>query len=73
MDDTDDLIPLRLVVPSEFRPDARASRASRVATHAYRDSQTDVSDGIAATDIIDMPRRRRPSTARRPPARSRAG
>lgn len=49
--DTDDLIPLRLAVPSEFRPDARDERRS---SHAYRDSRTDVSDGIAATDVIDL-------------------
>ncbi len=64
MADTDDLIPMRLVVPSRFRPDApeerrsSASRGARNATHAYRDSNTDVSDGVAATDIIDMRARR---------------
>ena len=63
MHDTDDLIPLRLAVPSKFRPDARdeAGRAlarARNATHAYRDSNTDVSNGVAATDIIDMSARR---------------
>ena len=64
MADTDDLIPLRLAVPSKFRPDPRAerrsssSRGARNATHAYRDSNTDVSDGVAATDIIDMSARR---------------
>jgi len=52
MADTDDLIPLRLVVPSQFRPDARderrssTSRSARNATHAYRDSRTDVSGGF---------------------------
>jgi murein DD-endopeptidase MepM/ murein hydrolase activator NlpD len=55
MHDTDDLIPLRLVVPSKFRPDARDERRS---AHAYRDSRTDVSNGVAATDIIDMSARR---------------
>jgi hypothetical protein len=55
MHDTDDLVPLRLAVPSEFRPDARAERRSR---YAYRDSRTDVSDGVAATDIIDISGRR---------------
>ena len=49
--DTDDLIPLRLAVPSQFRPDAREERR---ASHAYRDSHTDVSDGVAATDVIDI-------------------
>lgn len=50
--DTDDLTPLRLVVPTEFRPEPRADR--RVATRAYRDSHTDMSDGSAKTDVIDM-------------------
>ena len=52
--DTDDLTPVRLAVPSEFRP----ARDERRSTHAYRDSKTDVSDGVAATDIIDMAGRR---------------
>jgi peptidase M23-like protein len=62
--DTDDLIPLRLAVPSQFRPDVReerpssASRRARNSTHAYRDSHTDVSDGVAATDVIDIGTRR---------------
>ena len=55
MHDTDDLIPLRLAVPTKFRPEARDERRSE---HAYRDSRTDVSDGVAATDIIDMTARR---------------
>jgi len=49
--DTDDLIPLGLAVPSQFRPDAREERRS---ARAYRDSNTDTSDGAGATDIIDM-------------------
>ena len=49
--DTDDLRPLRLV-PAQFR--AAPVDAQRSATRAYRDSHTDVSDGTAATDIIDM-------------------
>lgn len=49
--DTDDLVPLRLEVPTQFRTQPREQRA---ATHAYRDSHTDVSDGTAATDVIDM-------------------
>jgi hypothetical protein len=53
--DTDDLMPLRLAVPSEFRPDPRAERR---ASHAYRDSYTDTSNGVAATDIIDISGRR---------------
>jgi murein DD-endopeptidase MepM/ murein hydrolase activator NlpD len=53
--DTDDLIPLRLAVPSKFRPDPREERR---ALHAYRDSHTDTSDGVAATDIIDISGRR---------------
>ena len=55
MADSDDLIPMRLVVPSKFRLDAREERRS---SHAYRDSRTDVSNGMAATDIIDMTARR---------------
>jgi murein DD-endopeptidase MepM/ murein hydrolase activator NlpD len=53
--DTDDLIPLRLAVPSEFLADPRDEQRS---SHAYRDSHTDVSDGVAATDIIDISGRR---------------
>ncbi|MGE2713958.1 M23 family metallopeptidase [Mycolicibacterium litorale] len=55
--DTDDLIPLRLAVPAQFRAandGADTPRRSR----AYRDSHTDVSDGTAATDIIDLRGRR---------------
>ena len=37
---------------------ATSSRGARNTTHAYRDSNTDVSDGVAATDIIDMSARR---------------
>ena len=53
--DTDDLIPMRLAVPSEFRP--RAGQERR-ASRAYRDSHTDVSDGMDHTDVIDMSGRR---------------
>jgi murein DD-endopeptidase MepM/ murein hydrolase activator NlpD len=42
-------------VPSEFRPNPREERRSK---HAYRDSHTDVSDGVAATDVIDISGRR---------------
>ncbi|TFV61115.1 M23 family metallopeptidase [Mycobacterium sp. PS03-16] len=65
--DTDDLIPLRLAVPAQFRADGDATRgagtpsaASRGAraSRAYRDSNTDVSDGTAATDIINIGSRR---------------
>jgi len=55
MHDTDDLVPLRLVVPSEFRPAAGHERRT---SRAYRDSNTDTSDGSAPTDIIDMSSRR---------------
>jgi murein DD-endopeptidase MepM/ murein hydrolase activator NlpD len=55
MHDTDDLIPLRLAVPSKFRADPRDERR---ASHAYRESYTDTSDGVAATDIIDISGRR---------------
>ena len=51
--DTDDQLPQRLAVPSEFRRDPRDERRS---SHAYRDSHTDVSDGVAATDIIAIAR-----------------
>jgi murein DD-endopeptidase MepM/ murein hydrolase activator NlpD len=54
--DTDDLVPLRLTVPREFEPAFRPARderpASRSETRAYRDSNTDTSDGNAATDVI---------------------
>ncbi len=46
---TDDQLPQRLAVPTEFR---RAPRDESRSSHAYRDSHTDVSDGNAATDII---------------------
>ena len=55
LNDTDDQMPMRLAVPSEFRPDPRGERR---ASHAYRDSHTDVSDGMAATDIIAIGGRR---------------
>lgn len=69
MDDTDDLVPVRLAVPARFRPEVGAdrptraqrsstSRTARNSTYAYRDSHTDVSDGVAATDVIDMAGRR---------------
>ncbi len=64
MDDTDDLVPVRLAVPSRFRPDTEgerrpsSARSTRNSTYAYRDSHTDVSDGMAATDVIDMAGRR---------------
>lgn len=48
--DTDDLIPSRLAVPSEFESDHSDERLPR----AYRASHTDVSDGSAVTDVIDM-------------------
>lgn len=54
LNDTDDLVPLKLVVPSEFRPGPRHAQR----THAYRDSHTDTSDGAAATDIIPIGNRR---------------
>ncbi|MGZ4763611.1 MAG: M23 family metallopeptidase [Ilumatobacteraceae bacterium] len=57
MHDTDDLIPLRLAVPSKFQPEPGEQRRPG-SSHAYRDSRTDVSDGVAATDIIDLSARR---------------
>ena len=53
--DTDDLIPLRLTVPSQFRPLPGDDHRSN---HAYRDSHTDVDDGMTNTDVIDMSGRR---------------
>ncbi len=55
--DTDDLVPLRLAIPAQFRADGDAADAP-LRSHAYRDSHTDVSDGTAATDIIDLRARR---------------
>lgn len=54
--DTDDLVPLRLVVPQQFQATADGERRN---SRAYRESYTDTSDGMAATDVIDMsgPRR----------------
>ena len=51
---TDDLIPLRLEVPTQFA----AAPGEERRTRAYRDSHTDTSDGGAATDVIDMSGRR---------------
>ena len=53
--DTDDLIPLRLTIPSQFRPLPGDGHRS---SHAYRDSHTDVDDGMTNTDVIDMSGRR---------------
>ena len=55
MDDTDDLIPLLLAVPSKFRRNPRDERRS---SHAYRESHTDTTNGVAETDIIDISGRR---------------
>jgi murein DD-endopeptidase MepM/ murein hydrolase activator NlpD len=52
MHHTDDLVPLRLVIPTEFLAAPGAERRVR----AYRDSRTDVSDGMDRTDVIDMRR-----------------
>ncbi|BBX20423.1 hypothetical protein CRI77_24725 [Mycolicibacterium duvalii] len=51
--DTDDLTPLRLAVPAEFR-----AVGLQPSARAYRESHTDLSDGTAKTDIIDMRGRR---------------
>ncbi|WP_319453783.1 MULTISPECIES: M23 family metallopeptidase [unclassified Mycobacterium] len=48
--DTDDLVPFRLAVPSEFQ----ARTGDEPKPRAYRASHTDISDGMAATDIIDI-------------------
>ena len=63
MHDTDDQVPLRLDVPTQFRLsaddiDIAARRGDRVSARAYRDSHTDVSDGMQDTDVIDMSGRR---------------
>ncbi|MCV7358994.1 M23 family metallopeptidase [Mycolicibacterium fluoranthenivorans] len=47
--DTDDLVPLRLAVPTEFE-----SHEPRPSARGYRDSHTDLSDGLAQTDVIDI-------------------
>jgi len=47
-------IPLRLVVPEEFRPEPGRRQHS---DHAYRDSHTDTSDGSAPTEAIAIGRR----------------
>ncbi|MGJ6122440.1 M23 family metallopeptidase [Mycolicibacterium sp. Y3] len=47
--DTDDLVPLRLAVPTEFE-----SHEPRLSARGYRDSHTDLSDGLAQTDVIDI-------------------
>ncbi|MEN4477056.1 M23 family metallopeptidase [Mycolicibacterium cosmeticum] len=49
LNDTDDLVPLRLAVPTEFASDQPTPSA-----RGYRDSHTDLSDGLAKTDIIDI-------------------
>jgi murein DD-endopeptidase MepM/ murein hydrolase activator NlpD len=54
LNDTDDLVPLRLAVPTQFQADLRQQRRS----HAYRASNTDTSDGMAATDVIRIGARR---------------
>ncbi len=45
------LVPLRLAVPTRFQPELSGDRQP---ARAYRSSHTDVSDGVAATDVIDM-------------------
>lgn len=55
MHHTDDLVPLRLAVPARFQP---AAGEEGTPERAYRASHTDVSDGMAATDVIDMTSRR---------------
>jgi murein DD-endopeptidase MepM/ murein hydrolase activator NlpD len=52
--ETDDLVSLRLAVPARFQPAAGEDRQAR----AYRSSHIDVSEGVAATDVIDMTSRR---------------
>ena len=52
---SDELVPAGLAVPSQFLPDADGGSTS---PRAYRDSHTDVSDGVAATGVINMAGRR---------------
>ncbi|MGV0852073.1 M23 family metallopeptidase [Mycolicibacterium phlei] len=51
LNDDTDLVPLALEVPSEFTAPRQERRA-----HAYRDSHTDTSDGLDATDVIRIGR-----------------
>jgi murein DD-endopeptidase MepM/ murein hydrolase activator NlpD len=66
--DTDDQLPQRLAVPTEFRRDPRDERRS---SHAYRDSHTDVSDGNAATDIFAVASRKGSHRKQEVPVRGR--
>lgn len=52
--DTDDLVPLRLVVPGEFRSQSTSTSDAGKDSRAYRASHTDLSDGTALTDVIDI-------------------
>lgn len=58
LNDTDDETPLRLAVPSEFRADPLQQPQQHRRARAYRDSHTDTSDGMAATDVINIGSRR---------------
>ena len=71
MHHTDDLTSAPLAVPSEFRAGNGSDRGAQGSSHVYRDSHTDVSDGNAATDVIDM-RSRRGAHRREARGRSRA-
>jgi murein DD-endopeptidase MepM/ murein hydrolase activator NlpD len=68
LNDTDDQLPQRLAVPTEFRRDPRDERRS---SHAYRDSHTDVSDGNAATDIFAITDRKGAHRKQEVPVRGR--
>ena len=52
--DADNLTPLRLAVPAQFR----LRSASGQSTRAYGDSHLDTSDGMQDTDVIDISGRR---------------
>lgn len=56
LNDDDELSPLELLVPKEFR--ALPGEGEDKVAFAYRLRNTDTSDGNADTDIIDMPGRR---------------
>lgn len=68
LDDTDDLVARQLTVPAEFRvPPGAGSDDDDRTSRPYRSSHTDVSDGVAVTDVIHVGARggvhRKPSAA----------
>jgi murein DD-endopeptidase MepM/ murein hydrolase activator NlpD len=59
--DTDDLEASRLAVPTQFQ----AAAGEQPQPRAYRSSHTDVSDGVEATDVIDLRGHRRGGSHRK--------